>query len=490
MVENASINDNEVIDCREDDGAFRDSLRANNRKLFWEDICAELIDNALEHSGDTCDVLLEWNKRNGEYYFRCIDNGFGSEDIRAFFKPGKTLGTGKSTGNSTFGMGLFVCECCISSPDSYSSLRVATYSGKENILIGTRTIDKSSSVSRQTPIYDDVLKRRFCIGDHGTNVTFSRFSKRIPKGEEYSRISKNLGRAYATAINSGSLRVNMVKDGVSTLVLADEPPSVEELRKCTVDIEGHKFDVEWGVTSEACRDNGCRLIYGGKFFDTTDSPCKQYNIGRFYASIRIPRDIGKLSMDILKRCVDHPIIDELFTKCSELFLPELIESDAICRAGEDKSLNADISHLLSVAIKPDAQISNTDDDVDEPNRREFRGRDMTKEGVEPTGTGPKHRRTKRKAGIPDACSVFWARLGEEKGLAVYQHDTNRITFNEDVPIMVRYREEKNKILLASIASGHIAKSIEGSSRQSEFGFGDKDYDWIYRVMMERVAASC
>ena len=47
----ATLTESSVIDCREDDGALRDFLRANNRFLHWEEICAELIDNSLEHSG-------------------------------------------------------------------------------------------------------------------------------------------------------------------------------------------------------------------------------------------------------------------------------------------------------------------------------------------------------------------------------------------------------------------------------------------------------
>lgn len=490
VVEASGKNVNEVVDCREDDGALRNSVRANNRKLFWEDICSELIDNALEHSNSVCNISLEWGRQSGENIFRVIDDGKGSEDIRAFFKPGKSVITGKPSGNSTFGMGLFVCECCISSEASFSSLRIATCSGGESIISGRRVIDVSSAVKVLRVPSTEHARNSLGIKDHGTNLYFNKFSKGIPDLKGCRHIAKSLGKTYSTAISTGQLCITIIRSGVNEIVAADKDPEVADLKTMAVEIDGYTFGVEWGVTKDVCRDNGCRLIYGGKFFDTTDAPCNQYNIGRFYAAIRIPRDIGTLSMDILKRCVDHPVIDELYNQCSVLFLPELIESDAICRAGEDKSLNADISHLLSVAIKPDASSSESLNEVDGANKRTYKGRDMTKKGVKSTGTGTKHRRSKRNIGIPDECSVFWAKLGEDKGLAVYQHDTNRITFNEDAEIMLRYREEKNKILLASIAAGHIAKAIEHSSRQSEFGFGDKDFVWIYRVMMERVAASC
>ena len=495
MVEVANSGSSEVIDCREDDGAFRDALGANNRKLFWEEICAELIDNALEHSADVCVVLLEWTTRKKQHYFRCVDNGLGSNDIRAFFKPGKTLGTGKAAGNSTFGMGLFVCECCISTPvqeddkSRLSSLRVATYNGMGHLLVGERMIDKSSAVKVTNHEFNDESASRFQINDHGTNVTFNRMSKRIPKGDEYSRIANNLGKTYATLIDSGILRINLVKDGVTTAVVADRGPDVSNLQFKIVEIAGHNFEIEWGVTTDICRDNGCRLIYGGKFFSTTDAACGKYNIGRFYSSIRIPRSIGRSSMDIMKRCVDHPVMDELYSQCYELFMPDLERSDALCRHSEYEALNSGISELLSIAIKPDSNATNDPDEVD-PLTREYFGRDITREGAQSTGKGTKHRRNRRVKGVPDACSVLWSRIGEDKGLAIYQHESNRITFNEDVPMMLKLREEKHKMLLASIAAGAIAKDIEGSSRQAAFGFSDNDFFWIYRVMMERVTASC
>ena len=79
----ATLTESSVIDCREDDGALRDFLRANNRFLHWEEICAELIDNSLEHSGEVCHVSLEWSKLSE--MFRAVDNGDGSTDIQAFF---------------------------------------------------------------------------------------------------------------------------------------------------------------------------------------------------------------------------------------------------------------------------------------------------------------------------------------------------------------------------------------------------------------------
>ncbi|WP_163093913.1 hypothetical protein, partial [Acinetobacter baylyi] len=97
------------------------------------------------------------------------------------------------------------------------------------------------------------------------------------------------------------------------------------------------------MTKDICRDNGCRLIYGGKFFDSTREPCGDYRLGRFYAAIQIPRTIGKESMDILKRFINHASIDELYDRLSETFSDALKQSDDLCKSNDDDDLNNEIS---------------------------------------------------------------------------------------------------------------------------------------------------
>ncbi len=477
----------QIIDCREDDGAYRDGLRANNRRLLWEDICAELIDNSLEHSGDVCRISMEWNKAGGKT-FRAVDDGDGSTDIQAFFKPGKSVQTGRSKGNSTFGVGLYVCECCVSSSEHPGQLKVATCTGSDSILVGLRRIDRGSSVESFPVIANDEGRRDYGLGYTGTSVTFSRFAKPLPTLEDTSRIASKLGRSYATAIQSGALVIDLIRNGSATRVESETLPECDDLKTAVIEIDGHTFTVEWGVTKTHCRDNGCRLIYGGKFFDKSQEPCGEYRIGRFYAAVRIPRTIGRESMDILKRAIDNSSIDSLYDELAKLFQPELEASDAICKEGDDEVLNAQISSLLSLAIKSPAK-NHEEDESGNDDIRDSNGRDPDGVGVKPRNTG-RTRKGRRgpgtKSQLPDSILSCWAPFGTDKGLAEYQHDAMRITFNEDVPMMLHLRESKQVSILASIAAGHVAKDIEGTDKQKQLGFGDSDFAWIYRTMMERV----
>jgi len=489
MVATLEMSEASVIDCREDDGALRDFLRANNRFLHWEEIGSELIDNALEHSGETCEIVLEWNKPKN--MFRAVDNGEWSIDIQAFFKPGKSIQTGRSKGNSTFGVGLFVCECCVSTPENPGWLRVATSTGGETILVGRRQIDSGSAVGKFEVQATDETRRDYGLGEVGTSVTFTRFSKPHPDAKKIQHIAEKLGSQYGTAILSGALKITLIRNGVELVVQAEAVPECATLKTATVVIDAHEFVVEWGVTNGICRDNGCRLIYGGKYFDSTSEPCGDFRLGRFYASIRIPRTIGKDSMDILKRSINHASIDELYDRLSELFQEELEESDRLCKSNDDEDLNNQISSLLSVAIrKQKTQGNGADDSDDEGDEdiRDFKGRDKDGVGVKPQKTG-RTRKGRRKAGdpkLPDSLLSRWAPLGEDEGLAVYEHKSGRVTFNEDVSMMQGLRAERQTMLLASIASGHIAKDIEGSDKQRQLGFGNGDFAYIYRQMMERV----
>lgn len=486
MVATLEANEISVIDCREEDGALRDFLRANNRFLHWEEICSELIDNSLEHSGESCHVRIEWNKALN--MFRAVDDGEGSTDIQAFFKPGKSVQTGRSKGNSTFGVGLFVCECCVSTPDSPGWLRVATSTGGTTILVGRRQIDRGSAVNKfELPLTDEA-RRDYGIEHSGTSVMFTKFAKPHPDAKKMGHIAEKLGRQYGTAILSGALKISLTRNGSTVDVDAEPIPECDILKRAFVCIGDHSFEVEWGVTNDICRDNGCRLIYGGKFFDGSQEPCGDYRLGRFYGSVRIPRTIGRESMDILKRAINHVSIDDLFDRLAELFKTELEESDRLCRTGDDEDLNKEISALLSVAVCGTKVESDSGDEGNE-DIRDFNGRDPNSPGAKPKNTGRKRKGRRGSTGdqkLPDSLITRWAPLGVDKGLAEYDYKSGRITFNEDVEMMQRLRAGKQTLLLASIAAGHIAKEIEGSEKQRQLGFGDGDFAWIYRQIMERI----
>lgn len=485
----------EIIDCREDEGEFRNNVRASNRKLAWENICSELIDNALEHSDGKCCIVFEWRRTRSGDVFRAADNGLGSVDLQAFFKPGKSVQTGRSSGNSTFGMGLFVCECCLSSPEHQGKLQVATSTGGSHILTAFRHIERSMKIEKIAVLATDDSRREYGIGYRGTSITFSRCSKAKPTAKQLKSITEKLSRWYATAIAAELLEITLRVDGEERVVPPEPIPSCDELKSVVLTIDGHQFSVEWGLTTGVCKDSGCRLIYGGKFFETSSGPCGDYRLGHFYGAIRIPRTIGKESMDILKRTIDHPVLDSLFSQCEELFRPELEKSDAICRQSEDHEQTSSIAMMLSSAVIPPRENADADGGdkggAGDEDLRDYNGRDNSRRGVQPSDSGrTRHgRRSRRKRnGIPDSVAIFWAELGDDQAMVLYQHDGCRVTFNLDVPAVIHLRDTKQNAVLSAIAAGHIAKDIAGTHKQKDLGFGDLDFAFIYRKMIERSIA--
>jgi hypothetical protein len=484
MVE--TIQNAQTIDCREGDNALPTTLRANNRKLGWDSICAELIDNSLEHSDRSVDVCIDWSNRR----FRATDNGKGSTQVSQFFTPGESILTGRSTGNSTFGMGLFVLECCVSAPGSPTKMQVATrVPGSHEVLTGFRHIEKGRGVEWVTVDCFNETLAAYGLGDSGTSVIFTKIEKPIPTAAKLKEVAEKLGRQYSACLRSGELVLSLASHGETITVQAEKPTEVLELKRQTLVIDGHEFAVEWGVTTEPCRDAGCRLIYGGKFFEANPAACGDYRINRFYAAIRIPRTIGKKSMDILKRTIDHPILDELFDQCEELFRPELEESDAICRKDEDETQTAAICDMLSsLIIKPEAAGQSDIEDGGNQDLRRFRGRDPESKGVSPKDSGKDRKGSKRKGRfyIPDSFNIHWAALGEDRGAVLYQHEGFRVTFNTDCELVRSLRDKKGDLVLSTMAAGHIAKDIAGTDKQKDLGFSDGDFSHIYRVMMERI----
>jgi hypothetical protein len=480
----------EMIDCREGDNALPTTLRANNRKLGWESICAELIDNSLEHSQGRVSVSFDWKRLKSGDVFRAVDNGNGSTEVSQFFTPGESVMTGRSTGNSTFGMGLFVLECCLSAAGSPTKMQVATLPpGSPEIITGFRHIEGGRGVYPFRIEADEENRSSYALGENGTSVTFSKIIKSSPTLVQLKAIADKLGRQYSACLRSGELVLRLSALGETIVVSAEPIPSVQELKQQTIFIDGHEFAMEWGVTTEPCRDAGCRLIYGGKFFEANPAACGDYRINRFYAAIRIPRTIGKKSMDILKRTIDHPILDELFDQCEELFRPELEESDAICRKDEDESQTAAICDMLSsLIIKPEAAGQSDIEDGGNQDLRRFRGRDPESKGVSPKDSGKDRKGSKRKGRfyIPDSFNIHWAALGEDRGAVLYQHEGFRVTFNTDCELVRSLRDKKGDLVLSTMAAGHIAKDIAGTDKQKDLGFSDGDFSHIYRVMMERI----
>jgi hypothetical protein len=445
-------------------------MRAATRNFPWKDIACELIDNSLANvrTGQPCHCRVGWDSKIGEFFI--IDSGRGSNDIEAFFRPGKSGGNHGVHGNSTFGTGLFAIECYLD-----GHLQVVTDSAGK-VYIAYRTIaDDGDAEGEEHPSRG---LRRSTYGlppGGGTVVRFRSFRKRVPSNAELERIISHLGFAYSTAIEKGDLILSVELNGHRRKVKAAGRPKLRKLYESQLEHEGHKFDVEWGVTEETVADTGCRLIYGGKTFDVTARPCGKGRLSRFYAAIRIPRTAGLQSMDLLKKTAEMEFLEPLFQRCHRLFQPQLTEADRLCGDDLNRLISDTISSLLSRQRPAPAPHDPRKKHV-EPAKQAARQEPETEEDDS--------RRFRRP---PDKILVDWLGFGRPMPLAKYDYKSKRLSYNEDNETLVRLRTESKIYELACVAAGYIAYEIDKLDPQMRFDFDSSLYDEVYRKLIERAS---
>lgn len=445
-------------------------MRAATRNFSWRDIASELIDNALANArpGATCHVRLTWDPRIGE--FSVTDDGRGSSDIECFFRPGLSGGNHGPHGNSTFGTGLFAIECYLD-----GHLHVATEQAGV-IRVGERTITDGMEASAEEFSLREVRRKSFGLpSGGGTVVRFRGFRKRAPSTADLERIAAALGFAYSAAIQQQDLELTLVLNGQVRRVKAAPRPGLLQLHQATFELEGHRFDVEWGVTEQPQHEVGCRLIYGGKTFDLTSRPCGDGRLGRFYAALRIPRSAGLQSMDLLKKSVEMDFLEPVFHRCHKLFEPQLAEANRLCGDDLNRLLSESISQLLSRRRPTPAAT--------EPARKT--AREAKVNGHEPDAAGEvdagRFRRT------PASIVVDWVGFGRPMPLARYDCDARRLTYNEDSPTLRKLRADSKVYELACVAAGYIAYEIDRRDPQLTFEFDNSLYDEVFRKLIERAS---
>jgi len=477
------------------EGWDRLAMRAHTRNLGWQHIASELVDNALANTkdGEPCVCTLEWNTKGGNKWFAVTDNGRGASDGSVFLRPGLSGGNHSDLGNSTFGTGLFAIEVHL-----WGRMEIATDPRDGMIYLLQRRIFQTQHGEGQAfHASEDISKRLSIPIGGGTRVRFDRYDKRGPAKSGVARIVSHLARCYASALISGKLSLTVIFNGATERLQPEDRPKVEELKTERITISGHEFALEWGVTTEPHADGGCRLVYGGKWFDTTSEPCGDYSLGRFYASIRIPQSAGQDSMDLLKRTIEREFMDDLYDTCSTLFAPELQRADVLAQDDQNRELNSTISRLLS---RPKQRQKGSGDGTKDI--RAFNGRDPCGEGVEPKHTGRKRvgsrgGRKKRHDGAdapPDEFTIDWLFLGDDEPLVRFDNATARITYNKSVALLCKWHEENREVALSQVAAAFIADTvapIDAKKRnQKVLGFmKDAAFADIYRDLIERLASN-
>ncbi len=469
-----------TVDGSAVEGWERTAMQASTRGRFpWHDMCSELIDNALEFMKpkEGCKVMFDWVTTPKS--FACRDSGKGGTDPELFLRPGKTGGHVSDYGNSTFGTGLFAIECHLD-----AKMTIATRGENGTMAIISRRIQhgQTGSIEQFKATREQCRRWRVCdVG--GTTICFTGFQRGVPKKDHLPNILKHLSRCYRTVLGNGQLSIIINHNGKTHHIKPADQPQICNLHQQTVTIDGHAFVVEWGVTKSEVREIGVQLIYGGKLFDSSTEPCGDANLGRFYAAITIPRSIGLESMELLKRGMDHPAMDTLYSECRKVFGPQLKESDDLCRDDSASVLNKVIGRMLSRGVRRDKKAK---DDQGGQDLREYKGRDMDSEGVKPKETG-RTRRGRKGSKAPEIMKVDWVERGLDKPQVEYDPGGHRLTYNASHPLLVKWKAESSTLSLATLGAAYVAHTV-WSKRVHEFDrrWPERSFVELLRELTERI----
>lgn len=445
-------------------------LKAAAPNLSWLQIVCELIDNsrAFRVPGRAVHVRITWTSGGARRTFQVIDDGVGATDAAPFMELGNSGGIDREDGNSTHGTGLCVVEARLN-----GELEIAAFADGSDGMIIRRVIGLGTAFETWSVANEESTKAEHGIfTETGTAVRFDRVTGRnMPQISTVKSMAVELGEVYAEAIRSGDVKITLTRNNETVVVHAAQPRSLEEAYTKTFTIDGHTYTAEWGVTSDVCRTDGVELCYGGKVFDSTSIPCGDYNTARFWGRITIPRSCGRDKMDLLKRDIDNEQMSPVYDYCSELFQEALRVSDERSVRAEDAELTQQLEQLLSVAKKL-AEAGEGSRDL-----REFKGRDMSNQGVQPKNTGRTRRGrrgTRGKQKNADDINIQWQPLGVTANMCKFDVNADRLTFNTENSQVVTYRDNKDVKLLGVIGAAVIADALR---TRTDSGYGDFGYQF-------------
>lgn len=459
------------VQCHHAEGSRYIWAKANNRNHRWADVCCELIDNANMAAipGIAATVVIEWGGCKGERWFSVYDDGQGASDLAPFFDVGVSRGRDIARGASTFGAGLFGVECVVDGIMTVATIHDGRlHCSRRQVAINEDGYESMAVVEAT----DANCVRRGMPATVGTQLLFSRIKKTTPTRPMVQKMAAELGATYGQAIRSGELRITLKSKGEAFPVMPESALELIEAHEQTPYVNGHLYRVKWGVTAAPNRDQGMRLMYGGKLCGVTAKPCGEYALDRFYAELEIPRSIGRDSMDIFKRAVDDEVMSPVYDELSRLFDDALAKAHGLSQNNKFQSLNDAIKDILcGKRLRPLGSEGAGDRE-----ERAFNGRDPNGTGVTPVNsarTRSGNKGGKRNRG--DSLDVKWAPLGPQP-LCKFDVTSSRLTFNSDDAQLASLRDSQDKmapLTLAVIAAGYMAFALK-----SEEGYGG--YDWQFR----------
>lgn len=448
------------------------------QNLHWKEVLGEVIDNSFDAGATSVEVVFGSIKNGRHQSVSVIDNGSGCSNVLAML----TLGgreQHKTTRLGRFGVGLkdFLLWC----GGVEASVSITSVHGKRKRHVG---ICWSDVIARNDWDLGEDAVSEAAVGPGargGTTVTVRPVKRSLPSGKDWDSLLDTVGYTFSPAIRAGC-QISFKRDGKDSVpvpVRRWELPELEEVVKDVLDVGGKKVRIHVGIVKQGIKNTRPGLTYwhGHRVIvPATSSGCGGMDTSRIAGVVELS-DGWVLTKN--KDNISHDA-ERLYESVLERIRPLLLKAEVSAHCLEIDALRAATESLVNGIVFGDKEA--------DPDSKAKRGEGDKSGTQQPTGKGKRHQSAKNQQ--PGRtfggrrCSSLSIQFGPMVDEKIGRFDdAGRIYIDEENPIVVQARREKNHLAIALIALSILSSAESFTEKQLKLqGFGPTPSDKFCSVL--------
>lgn len=427
------------------------SIAAPSQKMHWLLALGELLDNAIDGGATTVAISFA----NG--FFSIVDNGHGAEDAPAMITLGKHVKR-STTKLGRFGIGGKDAMIFIGGPRSTADIITVAGGVRRSINLNWGLLADSKKWKwqmRQAPA---------ALGERGTKITIHPVAVKVPEGERWDMLMKDLGYFFSPAIKSGKQITVISKKRCAGPVPLEryKLPALKEHIDQVVDVDGKRARVYVGIIAdgEANPRPGITYTHGHRvIMEATGMGCGEYNNRLIAGFVELGEGwVLTKNKDNITANKDE-LRDAVFAVLHKMLMKAASEAAVL----HSQHFASELTRAFSNLSQPDKDATRDKGD---------------KVGtVNPTNTGAKKTRAKKvrpgdsvRSAIRNGLRIDLRESPEDKRGTVGAVDSNSrppmVALYNDHHFIARIEREKNVLaalaIVSSLLANHDEKSPNGS----------------------------
>lgn len=403
-----------------------------NQPLKWWKALAEWIDNALDAGAQTISIQFARDS------VRVHDDGRGCDDPVVMILPGRHHAQ-PGTVQGVFGVGGKDAALWIGGIKSATSIATTHNGVRRSICVHWSDYVQDSS-------YEESGEQ--LGGASGTEITVTPLSRKLPHGEDWTKLLEQLGYIYTPPLGRG-VQIKMQRPGKpwEPLVAWKAPPLQGEIIDTDITVgDKLKAHVFCGIVQDGVLNprSGFTYFHGSRVVESASANgCGGYSPHRIHGRVDLfgqwPRTKNKDALN-----ADAPTIAALYEEVARVCGPLLQRADTIGSELSSMRFVAEVNDRLNSQI---AALKN---------RKAKREKRQNHVGtITPTNTGRTHKRARRE----QTGSTFGSRRGGSmrvvfdtlEGSVAGRVQVPTITLNLGNPRVRAIKEESNAEATVTLA---------------------------------------